>query len=126
MVNQIKPNIRLLLLGLDFMRISCIYASILGLLKILGYWSVDELKKTWEKSWQNKYNNQNTIKYYHYRAFNSSSINYLFKSLAKLQSLVQSNKNIKIGLQFQQDSKSNSIKKIVIFVITIVEYKIIK
>ena len=85
----------------DLMRISYIYASILGLLEILCYWSIEEFKRTWEKSWQNKYNNPNTMKYCHYRALNSSSTDYLFKSSGKLQQLVEISKEYGIGLHSQ-------------------------
>ena len=46
LANQTKPDIRAFLPRLDFLRMSCIYASIFGLLEIPSCWFVDELKRT--------------------------------------------------------------------------------
>lgn len=64
--------------------------------------------------------------YSHCRAFDRSSIDYLFQSSGKLQRLAEISKEYGIGLQSQKGDGSYSVKKMVVFATTAAECEIIQ
>ena len=123
--DQGRPDLRSLV---HMMRMSCIYASIPGLLDIPGCWSEDDLKKAWEKSRQNQSSMPDNANY-HPRAFDASKIDDLFQSSGKLQRLVEISKGYGIGEEIPQPEDGNGsrgTKMMVIFAATMVECEIIE
>ena len=111
------------------MQMSCIYASIPGLLDVPGYWSVDEFRKAWELSRLEQSSNPDNANNIYPRTFNASRIDYLFQSSGKLQRLVRISKECGIGEENPQPedgNESGGTKKMVVFATTMVECEIIE
>ena len=121
-----RPDLRTLV---HVMRMSCIHASIPGLLDVPGYWSVDEFRKAWELSRLEQSSNPDNANNIYPRTFNASRIDYLFQSSGKLQRLVRISKECGIGEENPQPedgNESGGTKKMVVFATTMVECEIIE